>query len=107
MRKLNGEDLFNFARLIKKIGVKEELGNVAKNLNGETDLNKIGYEVIFSVLEKCIEKNTEDSLWDFLAGPFEMKAKEVQKIELFELVEKIFEIADVEKWKSFLKIAVR
>ena len=66
-----------------------------------------GFDLIFTVIEKFAEKNSEPALYNFLSGPLEIDPEEVGKVELFTLVENILEIADIEKWKAFLKLAVR
>ena len=63
--------------------------------------------LIFTVIEKFAEKNSEPALYNFLSGPLEIDPEEVGKVELFTLVENILEIVDIEKWKAFLKLAVR
>ena len=104
MRKLNTSDVFSLARLIKEIGIKEDIKKLSTSVNENTDVKEAGFDLIFTVIEKFAEKNSEPALYNFLSGPLEI---EVGKVELFTLVENILEIADIEKWKAFLKLAVR
>lgn len=107
MRKLNTSDVFSLARLIKEIGIKEDIKKLSTSVNENTDIKEAGFDLIFTVIEKFAEKNSEPALYNFLSGPLEIDPEEVGKVELFTLVENILEIADIEKWKAFLKLAVR
>lgn len=107
MRKLNTSDVFSLARLIKEIGIKEDIKKLSTSVNENTDVKEAGFDLIFTVIEKFAEKNSEPDLYNFLSGPLEIDPEEVGKVELFTLVENILEIADIEKWKAFLKLAVR
>ena len=78
MRQLNTSDLFKAARLIRKMGIKEDLKKFAEQL-----------------------------IYEFLAGPFEVAPHEVKEMELFTMVESLFKVADVEKWKGFFKGVLR
>ena len=110
MRKLETRDMFELARTVKKIGIKEELKNIAKEINEkgkELDTYEAGFDLVLSVIEKFSEKNSEQAFYEFLSGPFEVDPKEVETMEIIDLIEGIFEMASIDKWKSFLKIAVR
>lgn len=107
MRKLITADVFALSRAIKKIGLKEELKKISSiDTTGMTE-QEVGYEIIFTALEKCSEKNAEKEIYEFLSKPFECTAKDVEKMELTKLVESFLEIADIEVWKNFLNRAVR
>ena len=82
----------------------EEIVNKA---NEDADEYSLGFDFIFGVIEKFIEKESENAIYEFLSGPFECTPEEVEKIDPIDLVKGIFEIASIEKWKSFLKLAVR
>lgn len=106
MRKLQTSDVFELARLIKRAGIKDELKDVALKANKE-DIEGTGFDLIFGVVEKLTEQKVEDDLYKFLSGPLEESPEEVKVMDPLELVEKIMRIADMEKWKAFLKLAVR
>lgn len=106
MRSLQTRDLFNAVRVIKEIGVREEIKKVALD-KGEKDANTIGLDLLFSIIEKATEKNTEQKLYGFLCGPFECTTKEIEEMDLLELFEKITEVANINKWKDFLSKAAQ
>lgn len=107
MRKLNTSDVFAFTRLVKEIGLKEEIKNITAKVAEETDVKALGIDIIFTLIEKFSEVNSENALYEFLSRPLEISEEEVGTMDLFDLVEKIMQIADVEKWKTFLKLAIR
>ncbi|WP_042401694.1 MULTISPECIES: hypothetical protein [Clostridium] len=107
MRKLNTSDVFAFTRLVKEIGLKEEIKNITAKVAEETDVKALGIDIIFTLIEKFSEVNSENALYEFLSRPLEISKEEVGTMDLFDLVEKIMQIADVEKWKTFLKLAIR
>lgn len=107
MRKLNTSDVFAFTRLVKEIGLKEEIKNITAKVAEETDIKALGIDIIFTLIEKFSEVNSENALYEFLSRPLEISKEEVGTMDLFDLVEKIMQIADVEKWKTFLKLAIR
>ena len=119
MRNLNTMDMFNAVRLIKELGVKDEIKKAAlqmtlpKKEDGseskmtEDDTKSIGFDMVFTIFEKIIDKNVELKLYEFLSGPLEMKAEEIGNMDPFDLCEKIYQIADISKWKNFLSKAAR
>lgn len=106
MRKLQTRDTFALARLIKEVDLKTELtafassGKVYKN-----DLD-FGMDLLFTLINKFTDKEAEHLFYEFLTGPFELTADEVGSMDLFDLVTGLKEIADWEKWQSFLKLAI-
>lgn len=107
MRKLNTSDVFAFTRMVKNIGLKEEIRGIASKAMGEEDVNKVGLDMIFALIEKFAEVNSESELYDFLSRPLEVTKEEVGEMDLFELVENVMNMADIQKWKAFLKLAIR
>lgn len=107
MRKLNTGDLFKAARMIKKMGIKEDLEKFAEKLDENATQEGAGVDLIMLILEKATENETERLIYEFLSGPFETKAEDVEKMDLFEMVETLFTVADVEKWKGLFQKALR
>lgn len=107
MRKLNTSDVFAFTRLVKEIGLKEEIKNITAKATEEKDVKELGLDIIFTLIEKFSEVNSENALYEFLSRPLEISKEEVGTMDLFDLVDKVMQMADVEKWKTFLKLAIR
>lgn len=104
MRKLQTKDVFNALRIIKKAELKEELKPFIKQVAESKDklaLEDVGIDGILTVFEILVEKKAEQGVYDFLAGPFEMESKEVEAMELNNLVEKLKELAGENNLKVF------
>ena len=86
-------------------GAEKVLSTIVKNIDKTKDVRQVGMTVIFEVIGNCTDEQCEDKIYKFLSGPFEMTEKEVRELDPEELLDKIFEIASVEKWKSFLSKA--
>lgn len=107
MRKLNAGDLFKAARMIKRMGIKEDLKNFSENLDKDATQEGVGFDLLMLIMEKATDEGTEKLIYEFLAGPFMKTPDEVENMDLFEMVETLFKVADVEKWKGFFQKALR
>lgn len=107
MRNLNTGDLFKAARMIKEMGIKEELKAFAENLDDNVNQKDAGIDLLMLIFSKVTETKSEKLIYKFLAGPFEMEVEEVEKMDLFEMIETLFTVADVEKWKGLFQKALR
>ena len=107
MRPLNNSDLFSFARLIKKARIKDEVKELTLSINNLDEINteSFGYDVLFTIIEAAAEKDTEQYVYEFLSGPLEMTPEELAKADPVETIEKVMQIADVERWKAFFTSA--
>lgn len=103
MRNLQTKDLFNLARLINKLDIKEEI----KNIDFKKSQEEAGFDLIFIILNKANDKGIENAVYQFLSGPFEISEEEVSCLDPLELVKNLFEIASIDKWRAFIKQAVR
>ncbi len=100
MRKLQASDIFSFCRLLKVLNLKEELKQMAKNATG-ADAWDTGFEVIYTVFEKATLEKSEQAVYAFLAGIFELDIKEIAQMDPVDLMAGITEAATPEKWRAF------
>ncbi|URN83486.1 hypothetical protein [Acetobacterium wieringae] len=131
VRKLNTADLFEFMRMVKRTGVKDELKKVAKNIpkkekkpqlkvveDGDDNSPElivqeapsqaeVGIDMAFSVMEIFSNKNAEEEIYAFIARPFQCTPEEVAENDLMDTIEKLKEVADAQKWASFFKSATQ
>lgn len=107
MRQLNTSDLFKAARLIRKMGIKEDLKKFAEGINADQNQEEVGIDMLMLIFERATDETAEQLIYEFLAGPFEVAPHEVKEMELFKMVESLFKVADVEKWKGFFKGVLR
>lgn len=102
MRKANTNDLFNIVRLVNDLDLKEDL---FKAQQGKEDIEKIGFSFIFDMMCKATTKEMQKKIYDVLAEPFEVKAEEVGKMEIGELVKNFMECFDLGTVLNFIKQA--
>lgn len=131
VRKLNTADLFEFMRMVKRTGVKDEIKKLAKNMQKkekkpqlkvvkEGDDNslepivqeapsqaEVGIEMAFSIMEIFSNQNAEEEIYAFIARPFQCDPEEVAENDLMDTIEKLKEVADAQKWASFFKSATQ
>lgn len=100
MRKANVNDLFNVARLINDLKLKED---VFKAQKGEEDVERIGFNLIFDVLSKATTKESQQKIYECLAQPFEMEVEAVGNMGITELVESFNNCFDIVTLKNFIK----
>ena len=104
MRNLETSDLFKAGRLMLKIGVREELQEVAKRAE-ESKAKKIkldfGFDLLFGIFEKAMQENAEKEIYIFIADLFECEWEEVKKMNPIEMLKKLEEVANIEEWKNF------
>lgn len=105
MRKLQTKDIFAFCRCIKVIGVKDEINKLCKNSDAITDVWNQGFELVYNIFEAASEKKSESYIYEFLSGPFEMPAKEIQDIELNEFFKLVKQFAEENDLVNFFKNA--
>ena len=72
-------------------------------LNLQSSNLEIGFDVVFTIMEKVSEAKTEAALYDFLSGPLEVTAKEVEEMDLTKMITEFKESLDLENWLSFFK----
>ena len=104
MRSLRTSDIFSACRLISKIGVREEIREVAmkaEESKGKKVQIDMGFDLLFGIMEKATQENAENEIYIFIADLFECKPEEVRDMDPVVLLDKLEEVADFEKWKSF------
>ena len=99
MRKANVNDLFNVARLINDLNLKED---VFKAQKGEEDVEKIGFNLIFDVLSKATTKESQQKIYECLSQPFEMEVEAVGEMGITSLVDTFNNCFDIITLKNFI-----
>lgn len=117
MRTLISGDLFAALRLVREIGIKEEMRRFAallgdrekndkegKNISLEKLKEELGMELIFGILANCGTPAVEKAFYNFLEGPMEIQAEELREMDLLEFGHKVMEMVamnDLEHWRAF------
>ena len=113
MRRLTSEDTFRAIRLVKTAGIKDEIKKMAKVVEQmqkekkEIDIEEIGCDFFFNIVDGMADEKTEALLYLFLSGPLEITPDEVRKMSLWDLSGKIKELIrfeDPEGWRNFFKL---
>ena len=110
MRQLETSDIFAAARLLTKIGVREEVREVAKaaSENGKAAVKfDMGYDLMFGLIEKATTAGSEKEIYMFIANIFECEWEEVRKMHPLKLFKKLEEVASVDEWKDFFGYVAR
>lgn len=107
MRKLITRDVPVFCRCLKKVGLKEEVKALAAEANTAEDVWAKGFDFVWNLFDTMTEETGESALYEFLAGPFEMSAEEVQNLEIDVLFTNLEQLAKENNLYRFFKIAAR
>jgi hypothetical protein len=107
MRKLKTSDLFAFARCLKDIGLKDEIKKIAMEANNVGDIAEKGFDYFYILFEKVTDNKSEQAIYEFLSGIFEMTPEEVEKMDPIEWLDNLTKIADFNAWKTFFTTAAR
>ena len=105
-RKLEFGDVFEGARLVERIGIREEVIEVAKRAE-ESKTKKVqidmGFDLFFGIMSKAITREAEQEIYKFLSNIFECKPEEVKKMDPLAVFETLKEVASIEEWANFFK----
>lgn len=104
MRGLQTSDIFSAIRVLTKIGVREEIKEVAKQAEdskGKAIQFDLGFDLMFGIVEKAAEQRAEKEIYSFIADLFECTPDEVQKMHPVKMFKKLLEVANIEEWKDF------
>ena len=107
MRKLKTRDIPAFCRVLKTLGIKEEVREIAKNADATKNVWDIGFDLIWRLLDVATEANGEDALYSFLAGPFEMTPDDVGDMDLPDLIAGLKQIAEENDLADFFRNAAQ
>lgn len=94
MRALKTSDIFNFARVIKASGIREELVNYLRVISAQDDIERVGVNTILMIIEALCEKKAERAIYEALAPVFETTPEAIENMaptELFALLKKMSE----------------
>lgn len=104
MKTLGMEHVFSAGRLLAKMGIREEVRAIAKQAE-ESKAKRIqvdmGFDLLFGIMEKAVQENMENEIYEFLADLLECNPDEVRRMKPLELLKKLEHVASVEEWKDF------
>lgn len=107
MRKLKTPDIFNGARMLKKLGLKEQAKQIAAQADDIQDIWAMGFDFVWSIFDAATDNDGEHLLYEFLAGPFEMTPEEVENLDFPDMLDKLKQLAEENNLLPFFKSAVK
>lgn len=107
MRKLKTSDIPVLCRCVKKLGIKDQIKEVAQKANTVKDVWAFGFDFVWNLFDIATEEAGEHCLYEFLAGPFEMTPEEVRDLELDILLENLEHMVQNNNLMAFFKFAAR
>lgn len=107
MRKLKTSDIPAFCRCLKKLGMKDKIQAIAKEANSTQDVWDRGFDLIWGIFDLATEADGEQSLYTFLADPFEMTPQEVADLDFATLMGNLKQLAEDNSLTGFFKFAAQ
>lgn len=104
MRALNTADVFAAVRIIRASGMREELKQLIRRaLESDSPAESVGIEGFLIIAEAMAEKKSEQAIYEFFSGPFELEPEGVAALSINQLLENITELLKGCNLKSFFK----
>ena len=110
MRKIQTQDVFKLARIIKNADLKAEISNAIEQINAgskkEKNLSeKVGIRVFLTIVEGCSDIKTEDMIYELIGGIAEIPANDIKTQSLEAAIDLIKKIASENNMISFFNTA--
>ena len=111
MRKIQTQDVFKLARIIKQAKAKEEISKIIKEVSVEKKdekenvSEKVGIRVFLTIMENCSEPAVEEQIYDLLGGIAEVPPETVKTQSLEVTLEQIKQMAAENNMMNFFRTA--
>lgn len=116
MRKLQTQDVFKLARIIKQANMKDHITKFTQK--GKTNANsskeekekaaeEIGVDVFLAIVEACGDSKIEELLYDLIGGVAEKKPDEIKEQSLETTIEQVKQIIKENNITTFFSTASR
>lgn len=106
MRKINTQDTFKMARLIKHTSMKDVLMSYYEegaNTEIDFDIEKFGMRFFFDLIDCVSDSKAEKDFYDLLAGICEKTSEEIQNQSIEDTLSDLKAIAAENNLKSFFQ----
>lgn len=125
MRKVQLQDAFVLARIIRKAKLKDLITNAVKEsgiiteikkdnekdtkTNSEIDnkIEEVGIEIVFTIIDNCSEEDVEKEIYKLIANISEMTEKEIRELEIPDFINLIKKFINENDIKGFFKSATQ
>ena len=109
MRKIQTQDVFKLARIIKQAKIKKEISEIIKEVSAEKEKEnvseKVGIMVFLTIMENCSEKEVEEQFYDLFGGIVEIDSETVKIQSLDVTFEQIKQMVAENNIINFFKTA--
>lgn len=100
MRKANVNDLFEVARLVKELKLRDDLFNAQK---GTEDMEKIGFDFMYDIMVKATTEEMQNRIYKCFSSPFEMEVEKVGLLGIDEFIDAFKQCFDIVTLINFTK----
>lgn len=109
MRKINTKDVFQLARIFKKINLKDLMVSKASAINDILEdktmtTTQVGMNIVFTIIENC--PDAENEIYKFIANISGFAVEEIENMELEMFIEIIGEIIKENDLKKVFTLAL-
>ncbi len=106
MRKINTEDVFKMARLLRKGNVVQVIKDAyAAGKKEEQDAKQIGINVFMDIMCACTESEVEEQFYDLLSGICEKDHEDIKKQSIEATIGDLRKICEENNIANFWKTA--
>lgn len=112
MRKIQTQDVFKFARIVKRTNAKAEIAKIFEKKPDKEDKEdkddiseKVGIQIILTLLEVCSDEETEEKIYDLIGGIAERSTEEMRSQSLEVTIGQIKQIFTENNMKAFFDAA--
>lgn len=106
MKKPTTANFFELGRLFSMLGIKDEIKEVMRSKSDGTLTNDdfgVGYDLIMKIMDRAVQKNSEQEIYAFLASASGLNPEELQDPSVFLTV--IKDIKDSPEWRQLFQSA--
>lgn len=114
MRKLRARDIFPFLRLVKELGIRDEIKAIAAQANTAQEAADLaalqfgsGLELVLNLAERAGSQGCESAMYSFLASLFDCNQDEAKELELDDIVGGLKEVTEANNFLAFFRSAAQ
>lgn len=109
MRKIQTQDVFKFARIVRRTNAKNEIASIfeekPKGKDKDAISEKVGIQIMLTLLEVCSDEETEEKIYDLIGGIAEKSVEEMRSQSLDVTIGQIKQIFSENNMKAFFDAA--
>ena len=114
MRKLKARDIFPFLRLVKELGIRDEIKAIAAQANTAKEAADLaalqfgsGLELVLNLAERAGSQACEASLYALLASLWDCAQEEAMELELDDVAAGLKDLVEANNFLAFFRSAAQ